>query len=103
MTGLGGLRSWCRRTDESFTGSQGVGARAEGCEAKLQYYIDDVLLYAHKIGGLLGTAAQDGHLDFHTALSTTSMMVEVLLYVHRNCRLIRDGSPGRPPRLSHSS
>ena len=26
----------------------------------------------------------------------------VLLYVHRNRRLIRDGSPGRPPRLSHS-
>ena len=29
--------------------------------------------------------------------------VEVLIYVHRNRRLIRDGSPGRPPRLSHSS
>ena len=29
-------------------------------------------------------------------------MVEVLLYVHRNRRFIRDGSPGRPPRLSHS-
>ena len=28
---------------------------------------------------------------------------EELLYVHRNRRLIRDGSPGRPPRLSHSS
>ena len=28
---------------------------------------------------------------------------EVLLYVHRNRRLIRDGSPGRPPRLSHGS
>ena len=28
---------------------------------------------------------------------------EVLLYVHRNRRLIRDGSRGRPPRLSHSS
>ena len=27
----------------------------------------------------------------------------VLLYVHRNRRLIRDGSPGRPPPLSHSS
>ena len=27
----------------------------------------------------------------------------VLLYVHRNRRLIRDGSPGRPPRPSHSS
>ena len=30
-------------------------------------------------------------------------VVEVLLYVHRNRRFIRDGSPGRPPRLSHSS
>ena len=29
--------------------------------------------------------------------------VKVLLYVHRNRRLIRDESPGRPPRLSHSS
>ena len=29
--------------------------------------------------------------------------VEVLLYVHRNHRFIRHGSPGRPPRLSHSS
>ena len=28
---------------------------------------------------------------------------KVLLYVHRNRRFIRDGSPGRPPRLSHSS
>ena len=27
----------------------------------------------------------------------------VLLYIHRNRRLIRDRSPGRPPRLSHSS
>ena len=29
--------------------------------------------------------------------------VEVLLYVHRNRRLIRDGSPVPPLRLSHSS
>ena len=27
----------------------------------------------------------------------------MLLYVHRNRRFIRDGSPGRPPRLSHNS
>ena len=32
-----------------------------------------------------------------------SQVVEALLYVHRNRRLIRDGSPGRTPRLSHSS
>ena len=32
-----------------------------------------------------------------------SVVVEVLLYVHRNHRLIGDGSTGRPPRLSHSS
>ena len=31
------------------------------------------------------------------------VVVEVLLYVHRNRRFIRHGSPGRPPRLSHSS
>ena len=31
------------------------------------------------------------------------VVVEALLYVHRNRRFIRDGSPGRPPRLSHSS
>ena len=33
----------------------------------------------------------------------TRLIVEVLLYVHRNHRLIRDGNPGRPPQLSHSS
>ena len=31
------------------------------------------------------------------------LLVEVSLDVPRNRRLIRDGSPGRPPRLSHSS
>ena len=51
--------------------------------------------------GLLGTGAQDGHPDSHTLVEV--VVVEVLLYVHRNRRLIRDGSPGRPPRLSHSS
>ena len=35
--------------------------------------------------------------------STVVVVAEVLLYVHRNRRFIRDGSPGRPPRLSHSS
>ena len=29
--------------------------------------------------------------------------VQVSLYVHRNRSLIRDGNPGRPPRLSHNS
>ena len=30
-------------------------------------------------------------------VSGVAVVVEVLLYVHRNRRLIRDGSPGRPP------
>ena len=30
-------------------------------------------------------------------------LVEALLYVHGNRRFIRDGSPGHPPRLSHTS
>ena len=51
--------------------------------------------------GLLRTGSHDGNLTFTQVLS--SVDDEVLLYVHRNCRLIRDGSPGRPPRLSHSS
>ena len=50
-----------------------------------------------------GRGTQDSHLDFHTAPELWSRLVEVLLYVHRNRRFIRDGSPGRPPRLSHSS
>ena len=33
----------------------------------------------------------------------SNFFLEMLLYVHRNRRFIRDGSPGRPPRLSHSS
>ena len=39
----------------------------------------------------------------HHRAWTQLMVGWVLLYVHRNRRLIRDGSPGRPPRLSHSS
>ena len=40
---------------------------------------------------------------FTQLLSSGPRHVEVLLYVHRNHRFIRDGSPGRPRRLSHSS
>ena len=36
-------------------------------------------------------------------LRSTSVLGWVLLFVHRNRRLIRDGSPERPPRRSHSS
>ena len=33
-------------------------------------------------------------------MSTSTFIVEVLLYVHRNHRFIKDGSPGCPPQLS---
>ena len=36
-------------------------------------------------------------------ISRNVVVVEVLLYVHRSRKFIRDGSPERPPRLSHSS
>ena len=51
---------------------------------------------------LLGTGAQDVHLDCHLTLELCSSM---LLYGHRNytVQTIRDGSPGRPPRLSPNS
>ena len=44
-----------------------------------------------------------GLILFQISVLKTLHQTEVLLYVHRNRRLIRDGSPGRPPRLSHSS
>ena len=43
------------------------------------------------------------HINTYNARIYILFVVEVLLYVHRNRRLIRDGSPGRPPRPSHSS
>ena len=80
--------------------------------------------------GLLGWdgGAQDDHLDFHTAPELLILLLLMLLYVHRNhldfhtaselswhtrfsvalhpqklLGLLGTGSPGRPPRLSHSS
>ena len=41
--------------------------------------------------------------DSHRTGRLLQLVGRVLLYVHRNRRLFRDGSPGRPPRLSHSS
>ena len=48
---------------------------------------------------------RDGELRTATSTFTQPLSSDssVLLYVHRNRRLIRDGSPGWPPRLSHSS
>ena len=36
-------------------------------------------------------------------IDSLKWLLEVLLYVHRNRRFFGDGSPGRPPRLSHIS
>ena len=55
-----------------------------------------VLLYVHLNASFLGWVLLYVHLN-------ASFLGWVLLYVHRNRRFIRDGSPGRPPRLSHSS
>ena len=44
---------------------------------------------------------QIGNLAMYVYL--TSYIKEVLFYVHRNRRFIRDGSPGHPPQFSHSS
>ena len=44
------------------------------------------------------------HHERSTRVTRLAVAVdEVFLYVHRDRRLIRDGGPGRPPRLSHSS
>ena len=56
-----------------------------------------------EIVGLLGTGAQDGHLDFHTVPELYDTTVQCCFTSTETIRIIRDGSPGRPPRLSHSS
>ena len=38
-----------------------------------------------------------------TVIAVVVVVVEALLYVHRNRRLIRVWSPRHPPRLSHTS
>ena len=46
---------------------------------------------------------QGRSLSCEAHYSTWGSLGWVLLYAHRNYRLIRDRSPGRPPRLSHRS
>ena len=55
----------------------------------------------HKITSLLPTMLQSKVFSFGSYRQV--VVGWVLLYVHRNRRFIRDRSPGRPPRLSHSS
>ena len=69
----------------------------------------------HSVTGTLVTHSHHHHFQAskHAATDNThtptlspptpfAKFGSVLLYVHRNRRLIRDGSPGRPPRLLHS-
>ena len=48
------------------------------------------------------SCAEQSHKDGDPK-ATVEDLAGVLLYVHRNRRFIRDGSPERPPRLSHTS
>ena len=45
--------------------------------------VAEVLLYVHKNWSLLGTGAQDGHLDFHTApeLCQCNLVHEPIVYI----------------------
>ena len=51
----------------------------------------------------MAVSGRHPHTGSRLVNTTAVDLVEVLLYVHRNRRLIRDGSPGRPPGLSHNS
>ena len=53
--------------------------------------------------GREGEGLEGGGLERELLGDSDRVLVEVLLYVHRNRKFIRDGSPGRPPPLSHSS
>ena len=57
----------------------------------------------NKLHGFCGRKAALNRSSTKPAHSSTWIEVLLYPYVHRNRSLIRDGSPGRPPRLSHSS
>ena len=68
------------------------------CETqKLLCILVEVL---HHLNGIKSFCFKSSQLK---VLILIHVVVEVLPYVHRNRRFIRDGSPGRPPRLSHIS
>ena len=74
--------------------------RGESCNSFEHSFLTHCLEGANTI--LTPLATQRAKIT-HTKLSTLLLYMVgwVLLYVHRNRRLIRDGSPERPPRLSH--
>ena len=91
------LATW--RVESVSTKPKGVGL----ADVQLKWFIciklvwDCCLIRAHELresrGGRPGLPVPN----------SKDVAAEVLHYVHRNRRLIRDRSPGRPPRLSHSS
>ena len=67
-------------------------------------FLRSMLLYVHIDRKVYwGRGAQDGHLDFHTAPELCCPAFSVALRPQRPYGLLGTGSPGRPPRLSHSS
>ena len=90
------LRNWCfnRRAGQSHKDNARCTAVEEQPEAKLLQPSSTSL---HMISSGLTWGSSS------TSLLLTSLGTLGKLYVHRNRRLIRDGSRGRPPRLSHSS
>ena len=66
--------------------------------AQLQPFVS-LSLYVHQ--AYWGRGAQEGHLDFHTAPELWSF--SVALRPQKPSGLLGTGSPGGPPRLSHSS
>ena len=72
--------------------------------------------YLHQPGNSVGSPLNQTHRQQLELLLTDDLLLQgnwgkedaavwlsALLYVYRNRRFIRDGSPGRPPRLSHGS
>ena len=59
----------------------------------------------HQNDSCIKMGSDESHFNVSLIVRVKKMrlVAEVLLYVRRNRRHIRDGSPGRPPRLSHSS
>ena len=72
--------------------------------AQWNCWLNDILLYTDLEPGVFHRGSFSSSQGIKWWIDQHSLTaIQVLLYVHRNRRLIRDGSPGRPPRPSHSS
>ena len=93
-----GGEGWPRaeQTDQPLCGTTPVLTQGEGGNKRRKQSLNSVQLNQEKFSWRRPNCDGRGTWGTPSVALCTARLVEVLLYVHRNRRFIRDGSPGRP-------